>query len=131
MMSSSLPRGPLAGALGRPVSFLDQTQMCCVHQPRNVDASRPGAMRCERASDCADILWCAVALGPDERQTVLKFAQGMARRRIQQAVDRRPIPEEGLRAHQIRNQEAHVGHSRHQVLEHRYRFPNSPRCHSR
>ena len=88
-------------------------------------------MRCERVSDGADVLRRGVALGPDERQTVLKLAQGVSRRGIQQSVDRRPILEEGLRTQQVRNREAHVGHARHEVLENRHGFRNAPRRHSR
>ena len=119
-----------AGGLGRPVGFLDQTEVGCVYELRDLDASRPGVVRRERVSDGTDVLRRGVALGPDERQTVLKLAQGPSRRRIQQAVDRRPILEERLRAQQVRDREAHVGHARHEVLE-TVRFRDAPRRHSR
>ena len=52
-MSSPVPRGPRQAVSAMPVGFLDQTQVRCVHEPRDVDASRLGDMRFERVCACA------------------------------------------------------------------------------
>src|SRR5229473_173650 len=102
-----------------------------IHETRDVDRTRLLEMRFERAQDAADVLRRWITLGLDERYTVLELAQPDSRRRIQQSVDSSPVLEEGLRPHHVRNGEAHLGDSRHQVLENRHGLRNSSGGHSR